>query len=220
MATQDKLVSMANQFSGLPMKDLIGAPLIAASEANNMMALSQTKFLLETCFELIKDGEKEIHKPIMINMTVTRPVLNSDGSAGESVETDFNLPLMTIIPINSLAVDEMNFSFEMEVKSSFATDTIDEKSSEDKDEKGIGHTLNKGTVTSELTGTVASSQQSDSKDSSSYKKSNAAKYEINAHAGQLPLPVGVTTIIETFSNAIAPIQLKNDTPSKPTKDSK
>ena len=52
MATQDKLVSMARQFSGLPMKELIGAPLVAASEANNMMALSQTKFLLETCFEL------------------------------------------------------------------------------------------------------------------------------------------------------------------------
>ena len=48
----------------------------------------------------------------------------------------------------------------------------------------------------------------DLSESSSFKKSNSAKYEINAHAGQIPLPVGVTTIIETFSQSIVPIQLK------------
>ncbi len=35
-----KLVSMAKQFSGLPMKELIGAPLVAAAQANNMMAVT------------------------------------------------------------------------------------------------------------------------------------------------------------------------------------
>lgn len=218
MATQDKLVSMAKQFSGLPMKELIGAPLVAASQANNMMALSQTKFLLETCFKLEQAGDKEIHKPVMINMTVTRPVINADGSVAEPVETDFNLPLLTLIPINSLAVDEMNFSFEMEVKSSFATDSSSDKNEEKKNEKGIGHTLDKGNVSAELTGSVAATEQSQNSESSNYKKSNAAKYEINAHAGQLPLPVGVTTIIETFSNAIAPIQLKDSTPSAQGKE--
>ena len=205
---------MAKQFSGLPMKDLIGAPLVAASEANNMMALSQTKFLLETCFELKSDGEREIHKPVMINMTVTRSVINADGSEAEPIESDFNLPLLTIIPINSLAVDEMNFSFEMEVKSSFSADTSTTASSDKKSEAGIGKTLDKGSVSTELTGSVAGTDKSDSKESTSYKKSNAAKYEINAHAGQLQLPVGITTIIETYSNAIAPIQLKNDSKSQ------
>lgn len=216
MADNPKLVSMAKQFSGLPMKDLIGAPLVAASEANNMMALSQTKFLLETCFELKRDGDKEIHKPIMINMTVTRPVVNADGSEAQPIESDFNLPLLTIIPINSLAVDEMNFSFEMEVKSSFTSDSNKTASQEEKKDKGINKTFDKGNLSTELTGSVAATDKSDSTESTSYKKSNAAKYEINAHAGQLPLPVGITTIIETYSNAIAPIQLKDS--DKPTQD--
>ena len=44
------LVSMAEQFTGLPMKDLIGGPLSAAAEANNMMSVNQTRFLLATAF--------------------------------------------------------------------------------------------------------------------------------------------------------------------------
>ena len=208
MATQTKLVSMAKQFSGLPMKELIGAPLVAASEANNMMALSQTKFLLGTCFELKKEGDNEVHKPVMINMTVTRAVLNPDGSEAEPIQSDLSLPLLTIIPINSLAVDEMNFSFEMEVKSSFESNTEAVNSNEQKQQEGISKTLSQGSVSAELSGTVATSEKSDINEQSNYKKSNAAKYEINAHAGQLPLPVGITTIIDTYANAVAPIQLK------------
>ncbi|MDG6096055.1 DUF2589 domain-containing protein [Alteromonas sp. ZYF713] len=214
MATQDKLVSMARQFSGLPMKELIGAPLVAASEANNMMALSQTKFLLETCFELTTEGEKEVHRPIMITMTVTRQVINADGSEAAPVERNVSIPLLTIVPINSLAVDELNFAFEMEVKSSFTADSSSTDSSEKKDEKGIGHTLNKGTASAELTGAVAATDQSKTSESANYRKSNGAKYEITAHAGQLQLPVGITTIIDTFSTAMAPIQLRDTPPAK------
>ena len=70
----------------------------------------------------------------MINMTLTRPVINADGSEAEPVETDFNLPLLTIIPLNSLAVDDINVSFEMEVKSSFTSDSLSDTSNENKDE--------------------------------------------------------------------------------------
>ncbi|WP_299265722.1 DUF2589 domain-containing protein [uncultured Psychrosphaera sp.] len=203
-----KLVSMAKQFSGLPMKELIGAPLVAATQANNMMAITQTKFLLETCFFLKKQGDKEIYKPIMINMTLTRQVINADGSAAESVETDFNLPLLTIIPLNSLAVDDINVSFEMEVKSSFTSDSSSDASAENKDENSISRKINNNNISAELSGSVAASESSNSSDKSSFKKSNSAKYEIKAHAGQIPLPVGVTTIIETFSKSMAPIHLK------------
>lgn len=209
MAGQNKkLVSMAKQFSGLPMKDLIGTPLVAAAQANNMMAITQTKFLLDTCFSLKKQGEKEIYKPVMICMTLTRPVINADGSEAEPVETDFNLPLLTIIPLNSLAVDEVNVMFEMEVKSSFSSDKSAESSKNSKDDQSISRKMNDSHISAELTGVVAASEKSNTDDASSFRKSNSAKYEINAHAGQIPLPVGVTTIIETYSRSIAPIHLK------------
>ncbi|MGH1337033.1 MAG: hypothetical protein ACRBFS_12990 [Aureispira sp.] len=49
MADSKSLISMAQQFSGLPMQGLIGAPLMAAPEANNAMAITQTHFILATC---------------------------------------------------------------------------------------------------------------------------------------------------------------------------
>jgi hypothetical protein len=205
-----ELVSMAQQFSGLPMKDLIGAPLVAATEANNMMAMTQTRFLIENCFEKITITGKEVYKPIMINMTITRPVTNADGSKAEPVESDFNLPLLTIIPLNSLAVDEVTVAFEMEVKSSYSKKKSSDNVKEDKDQHSISNKINTSTEAAELTGVVAATEKSNASESSSLKKSNLAKYEISAHAGQIPLPIGITTILEVFSQAIAPIQLKNN----------
>jgi hypothetical protein len=209
-----KLVSMAKQFSGLPMKELIGAPLVAAAQANNMMAVTQTKFLLETCFAIKKNEDKEIYKPVMINMTLSRPVINADGSEAEPMETDFNLPLLTLIPLNSLAVDEVSVNFEMEVKSSFASDKSTDYAKNSKNEQSISQKMDEHQISAELTGSVAASEKSNSDESSSYKKSNSAKYEINAHAGQIPLPIGVTTIIETYSQSITPIQIKAGTDKK------
>ncbi len=215
MVAQNKeLVSMAQQFSGLPMKDLIGAPLVAAAEADNMMAMAQTKFLLETCFARTTSGDREIYKPIMINMTLTRPVINADGTPAEPVDSDFNLPLLTIIPLNSLAVDEVKVAFEMEVKSSFSSDKSSDKEIENKNNSSIGDKINASTVSAQITGVVAATEKSNSDTNSAFKKSNSAKYEISAHAAQIPLPVGVTIIIEHFSQAIAPIMLKTQAHKK------
>ena len=184
-----KLVSMAKQFSGLPIKHLIGAPLVAAAQANNMMAMTQTKFLLDTCFTSPENGD-EIYKPIMIKMTLTRSVVNADGSAGEPIESDFSLPLLTIIPLNSLVVDDVNVAFEMEVKSSFASNEGTEKSKNRDEKNSLSKKISQADISAEITGAVASSDKSQSSSNSAYKKSNSAKYEISAHAGQIALPVG------------------------------
>lgn len=43
-----------------------------------------------------------------------------------------------------------------------------------------------------------------------YEKSNAAKHTVKVHAGQLPVPKGVNTIIEAFSQAIQPIEMPSE----------
>jgi hypothetical protein len=40
-----------------------------------------------------------------------------------------------------------------------------------------------------------------------YQKSNNAKYTVDVHAGQLPMPEGVGIIIKAFSNAVEPIKM-------------
>jgi len=205
------LVSMAQQFSGLPVKSLISAPLIAGAEANSKMAITQTQFLLSTCFNIdATDPNNVDYKPIMINMTLSRPVINADGTAGTPAETKFNLPLLTIMPLNSLAVDDVTVDFEMEVKSSFSNDKENSTESESAAEGSFSAKVGYGCFSAEVSGSVSASSKSASSEKSHYEKSNSAKYTIHAHAGQLPLPEGVTTIIQAFSQNVAPIQLKDD----------
>jgi hypothetical protein len=113
-----ELLSMAQQFTGLPMSDLIGQPLKAASEGNQMMAVAYTKFILETGFTY-KDKK---YTPIMLDMILTRSLITNEKGKDPKVsqfKTTFSLPLLTIIPLNSLAVDDVSIHFEMEVQSSF-----------------------------------------------------------------------------------------------------
>lgn len=211
-ADQNALVSMAQQFTGLPMDSLIGAPLNAAADANAAMAITQTKFILDTCFYTTGTSPALEYNPIMIKMSLTRGVITPASEEGgepsiDPVTTTFDLPLITIIPINSLGVDEVDIIFEMEVKSSFSeeqsatTETAINASAEWEVKVGWGP----------VSATVKGSASYDQKDSAThnthYEKSNSAKYTVNVHAGQLPVPKGVNTIIEAFTQAIQPITL-------------
>lgn len=202
-----ELVSMAQSFTGLPMEDLIGGPLNAAARANAAMALTQTKFMLDTCFSL--DAQTKNYSPIMIKMSLTRGVIIPAAKTGEaptlsSIETKFDLPILTIIPLNSLGVDEVDINFEMEVKSSYGEET------DQKQEKAVSVDTSWEVKAGwgPVSATIKGSASYDSKDSSSfnshYEKSNSAKYTVHVHAGQLPLPKGVETIIKAFTLAIEP----------------
>ena len=205
-----ELVSMAQQFTGLPMDSLIGGPLNAAAKANGAMAATQTKFILDTCFS--KTDQDPSYKPIMIKMELERGVITPPEEAGKDAKIDkvlttFNLPILTIIPLNSLGVDEVSILFDMEVKSSYGEEESEESSKKKAGEASFEAKIGYGPFTATIKGSASYSSEENSSKSSHYQKSNNAKYAVNVHAGQLPLPLGVTTIINAFSNAIEPLQL-------------
>lgn len=198
------LLSMSQQFVGLPMDALIGGPLNAAADANAKMAMTQTKFLLETCF--VKKGTEDdaSYQPILIKMELVRAFIKEDQSV-EQVTTTFNLPLLTIMPLNSLAVDTVDVNFEMEVSSSFSEENSQEKTEKKAAEATLEAKIGFGVFSATIKGKVSYDSTQSSKESQHYKKSNAAKYNVSVHAGQLPLPTGVATIIDVFSKSIEPI---------------
>lgn len=202
------LVSMAQQFSGLPMNSLIGGPLMAAAEANHNMAMTQVQFMMDSCFQ---EPEKDdgAYEPVMINMTLTRQYVtpaNADAPAVTTpIKTTISLPLLTIIPLNSLAVDDVTVDFKMQVKSSFS----DEKSKSDAQTTKASGTFKGsagiGPFSVSISGSVSSSSEHHSSSKQTYQKSNSAEYDVHVHAGQLPLPEGVGVIIKAYSEAINPI---------------
>ena len=219
----NELLSMAQQFSGLDMGSLIGGPLMAAANANQSMALTQTKFMLDTCFTKTGSADtKDLnYSPIMIQMTLTRGVISqgpADPATGKTpdpviqqFDTKFNLPLLTIIPLNSLAVDTVNITFDMEVKSSASEDHSEEHTKELKAQVDFEAKFKAGCFSVSVKGSVSVDNKDVSSDKSHYEKSNSAKYHVDVHASQLPLPKGVTTIIDAFSKAIEPITIQPQT---------
>lgn len=196
-----ELVSMAQQFSGLPMDALIGAPLIAATEANSKMSQSQMEFLLNTCFENQGNDDDPL-KPIMIKMVLTRGVVNQKTGNTSSFDTSFTVPLMTFISINTLGVDNVTIHFDMEVKSSF--DQTTQKSS-----KGSF----KGSASAKIGFfhfNASVSYDSSKSENTHYQKSNSAKYSVDVHAAQLPIPKGVQTVLEAFTKTIDPLVVNDD----------
>jgi len=205
------LASMAQQFSGLPMKSLLGAPLKAATDANFMMARTQTQFLLSTCFNKVGDDLE----PIMVAFNITRSIVKQDGTPATppTAVVKFTLPLLTLIPLNSLAVDDIKVHFEMEVKSSTSKDNESSNEQETAAKADITAKYNAGLFSVEVHGSVSHNSKSTSSQKEHYEASNQAKYEVDVHAGQLPLPAGVTTIINAFTKNIDPIMLKDEVPA-------
>ncbi len=214
------LESMAQQFTGLPMGDLIGAPLMAAAKANNQMAVTQIKFMLDTCFNVKSTGtgddKKDNYEPIMINMKMTRSAISQSGQDANGTTPDptitpvpitINLPLLTILPLNALAVDDVKITFEMEVKSSYSQTQSQEQKSSVEAKGSFSAKYDIGIFSAEVSGSVASSSSSSNSNKETYDKSNSATYNVSVHAGQLPLPEGVGVIIKAYTNNIQPIIL-------------
>lgn len=201
------LVSMSQQFTGLPMDALIGGPLNAAADANAKMALSQTKFLLDTCF--VKNGtEPNIsYQPLMVQMEFSRSIRQEDQSTTQ-VQTLFHLPLMTLLPLNALAVDQVDIHFDMEVYSSYAEELSVEKKEHLGGEASLEAKIGWGVFSATVRGNVSYDSNQTTSESQHYKKNNAAKYSINVHAGQLPLSRGITTLLDIFSKTVDPIITK------------
>ncbi len=183
-------------------ESLISAPLIAASNANSAMAREQARFLMDFCFQ--KDGDS--YKPVMIEMHFHQSALEPGDTDDDQthrirrVNTTFEIPLMTIIPISSLAVETVDLEFDLEISSQYQHD---DKSSSKKDSKS--QLQGSGSET-KLKGKISydSKENADQSSSNQYRSRNSSKLKVNLHAGQLPLPVGVNMMIDLYSKSIHP----------------
>ncbi|MCA6414792.1 MAG: DUF2589 domain-containing protein, partial [Cytophagales bacterium] len=105
--------SFSNEFQGINIDNMIGAPLVATARANSMMAREQANFILTHCFT---NDEKGYHA-VMIKMSLTKNYVKTKNTEIGSVTGYFDLPMLTIIPINSLGVESLELDFALEIKS-------------------------------------------------------------------------------------------------------
>lgn len=196
---------------GLEIKELIGAPLIAASEANGMMLSQQAKYILDTCFEEDKDSDNL--KPIVIPLSLKRSSLDQEESNStpqvKTTELTFELPLITLIPINTIGVNSVNVDFEMEIVNQQSEDASNLNSKKaDKSGSGVGKAKTK------LYGKISydSQEQQSSSSRTQTRSMNRQKLKVNVQAKEVPLPLGMRTMLELYTKSIGPTtnQTTND----------
>ena len=109
MAENEKIdrTFLSSLSSGHSIESLISAPLTAVSKANAMMLGGQVQFILDYCFKE-KNGS---HEPVMIKMNFS----------GNTPDGCFYIPLITILPLNNLAVDEVSVKFNVEITTAINT---------------------------------------------------------------------------------------------------
>lgn len=163
---------------------------------------------------------KEVYNPIMVQLKLTRPSLDENGNQLMKGDTpvppaifQIDIPLLSIVPINSLAVTNVDIHFEMEVKSSFSESTSESSKSSFGSEASVEASAGWGWGSVSIKGSASYSSEDAKSRDTHYQKSNNAKYVVDVKAGQLPLPTGITTILDVYAKNIFPTPIGKKTPA-------
>lgn len=177
-------MAIAEQFAGLEMDKLIGAPLTAAADASIQLANSTAEFINRVGF----DGSGNLRT---VAFGYERRSINEDGTSNLD-EMKVDVPMLAIVPIPNLQVDEVNVLFDMEVKQS-------EKSESSLD---VGAQLNAtagfGPVKVSISGNVSVHQ------SNTRSSDNSAKYHVDVRATNHGIPEGLARVLDMMAANISP----------------
>ena len=120
--------SMADQFRGLPMGDLIGGPLTAACDAQIRLANATANFIKVIGF-LPPAGNNNDPNAVGDVRNVTfkfdRPstsTVPAEGATTMPMETvELSVPLLAVVKVPNLSINKVDITFDMEVKNSEAS---------------------------------------------------------------------------------------------------
>ncbi|MCI8483105.1 MAG: DUF2589 domain-containing protein [Lachnospiraceae bacterium] len=183
-------MSIAEQFAGLDMKSLIGGPLTAAADASILLARSTADFINDVGF----DANGRVRTA---SFGYQRRSANDDGTSNLE-EMKVAVPVLAIVPIPNLQVDEVNVLFDMEVKQS-------EKSEKATD---LGASLSGsakfGPIKVNITGSVSSHS------SNTRSSDNSAKYHVDVRASNHGTPEGLSRVLDMMASCISPMLISSE----------
>ncbi len=205
--------AVQQRLQGIPIAALIAAPLQAAAEAQRQLARTTVEFMSEVGFTEV-EGRQETR---MLEFTVNRPAETSEGITVSSLTVQ--APMLALVPIPSLAVEEVSVDFQMEVTAAESTkEDISEETSftdlemgppEDIDDNGELRegqgakdirSASRGASSEQVavTGRVASSA------SQTRDTNQTAKYQIHVLAKKQEPTEAMSRLLDILATCVAP----------------
>ena len=164
--------NIANQFTGLPIENLISAPLLAAANGQKALAATTAQFITEVGMD--SSGNTKSVK-----------FQYEDGTE----QVALNVPLLSIINVPSLCVDEIDINFDMEVSTQTASKSSTDSSAELSVKGGFG------CWSASFTGKVSHHSEN------SRKSDTSAKYTISVK-GKQEKPEGLMKVMDMLNSSI------------------
>lgn len=177
-------MAVAEQFAGLQMDMLIGAPLTAAADASVQLANSTADFINKVGF----DNEGNVRK---VAFGYQKLSMNEDGTSNlDDLKVD--VPILAIVPIPNLQVDEVNILFDMEVKESVKSESSTDVGSSFSASAGFW------AVKARVSGSVSAHN------SNTRSTDNSAKYHVDVRATNHGTPEGLARVLDMIAANVAP----------------
>jgi hypothetical protein len=185
--------SIANQFAGLPIEDLIVSPLIGMAKGQAKLNDVTWSYIQEVAFMKNEEG-KTVARSLDVEMK--RAVANAE-TGDQEIQTLYSkVPMLPLVPLPALAITSADIEFVMEVKTS-------EVSKDSKDTES--------TATASITGGFWGAKYSASVSGkvSTHKENtrstdNSAKYNVKVHAEQLPPTEGMLKLSDYLTQMLEP----------------
>lgn len=177
-------MAIAEQFAGLEMDKLIGGPLSAAADASTTLANSTAEFINRVGF----DANGKVRT---VAFMYQKRSMNEDGSSNLD-EMKVDVPMLAIVPIPNLQIDEVNVLFDMEVKQSERSESAMDMGA------SLSGTLNLGIVKVSISGSVSAHS------SNTRSSDNSAKYHVDVRATNHGTPEGLARVLDMMAANVAP----------------
>lgn len=204
--------NMAGYYNDLPMSQLIGAPLKAASDSQIVLASAALDFMLKIGYEYDKDGKVSKDQdgnnlPRLIKFNLERPVETPDSIQVNTIKVQ--APFLGLVPIPALLIEDVAIDFQMEVT---ATNQTSEKTAAEVS-VSAGYSSIFSPVKVDVTGKVSTTREN------TRSTNQTAKYQVHVNARQQPPTEGLARLMDILATCTAPLEIKaKDQPSpKPKK---
>jgi hypothetical protein len=175
--------SITKELSAIPFGSLIGGPLTAAIEAQANAAYSSVEFINAIGF----DDNREVQN---VEFKYEGP--------GDVGTQSLKVPLLTIVPIPFIRIDDMTIQFKASMSQS--TGTEEKKSSEFATSASVSGSAKYLFFKASLDASISSKKDSASTKNSKY--SVEYTIDVNVHAVQDDMPAGLAKVLNILTDSI------------------
>ena len=190
-------MAIADQFAGLPIEDLIVAPLTGMAKGQAKLNDVTWKYISEVAFVKNEKTKKIEARKLDVEM---QRVMTDQATGEQSVQKlQSSVPMLPLVPLPSLAITKADINFTMEVKQSTSEkSSVDTESSVEAQASG-GFWGMKYSI--KVAGKVATHKEN------TRSTDNSAKYEVAVHAEQLPPTEGMLKLSDYLTEMLEPIAI-------------